>query len=69
MPGTAQNAGSGPISISATTDNVGAKDSIRIDLLRWSTDAERDGLVSAWNMTGGKKGVTGCSRRRRLPSH
>jgi hypothetical protein len=43
----------GPIlSFSATTENVaGAPDSIRIDLLRWSTDAERDQLVSAWNMT------------------
>jgi hypothetical protein len=38
----------------ATTDNVaGAPDSIRIDLLRWSTDMEREQLVSAWNMTGG----------------
>jgi hypothetical protein len=38
----------------ATTDNVGgAPDSIRIDLLRWSTDAERDQLMSAWNMTNG----------------
>jgi hypothetical protein len=38
---------------SATTDNVaGAPDSIRIDLLRWSTDMEREQLVSAWNMTG-----------------
>jgi len=38
---------------SATSGNVaGAPDSIRIDLLRWSTDAEREQLVSAWNMTG-----------------
>jgi hypothetical protein len=44
----------GPIlSFTATTENVaGAPDSIRIDVLRWSTDAERDRLVSAWNMTG-----------------
>jgi hypothetical protein len=56
VPAIAQNAGSGPISFSATTDNVGAKDSIRIDLLRWSTDEERDALVAAWNMTGAKKG-------------
>jgi hypothetical protein len=44
----------GPIvSFTATTGNVaGAPDSVRIDLLRWSTDAERDRLVSAWNMTG-----------------
>jgi hypothetical protein len=38
----------------ATTDNVhGTPDSIRIDVLRWSTDAERDQLMSAWNMTNG----------------
>ena len=49
---TAQTASSGPISFTAATDNMAAKDSIRIDLLRWSTDAERDGLMSAWNMTG-----------------
>ena len=54
----------GPIlSFTATTENVaGAPDSIRIDLLRWSTDAERDQLVSAWSMTRGgrtwwKRGV------------
>ncbi len=46
-------AAQGPIlSLTATTENVaGAPDSIRIDLLRWSTDAERDQLVSAWNVT------------------
>ena len=49
----AQTPSSGPIlSLTATTDNVSAaKDSIRIDVLRWSTDAERDELLSAWNMT------------------
>lgn len=37
----------------ATTENVNnAHDSIRIVLLRWSTDAERDQLISAWNLTG-----------------
>ena len=37
----------------ATTENVsGAPDSIRIDLFRWSTDAERDQLLAAWNLTG-----------------
>jgi hypothetical protein len=54
----------GPIlTLTATTENVaGAPDSIRIDLLRWSTEAERDQLVSAWSMTraagrGGSAGV------------
>ncbi len=37
------------LSLTATTENVaGAPDSIRIELLRWSTDAERDQLLSAW---------------------
>jgi hypothetical protein len=40
----------GPIlTLTATTDNIaGAHDSIRIDLIRWSTDAERNQLLSAW---------------------
>ena len=37
----------------ATSDNVsGAHDSIRIDVLRWSTDAERDQLLTAWTNPG-----------------
>src|SRR5579863_3999251 len=48
----------------ATTGNVsGAPDSIRIDLLRWSTDAERDQLMNAWNMTGAAgRGGRGAAR-------
>jgi hypothetical protein len=39
------------LNLTATTENVsGAKDSIRIDVLRWSTDAEREQLTSAWNL-------------------
>src|SRR6185295_14435032 len=43
----------GPIlRLSATSDNVsGAGDAIKIDLLSWSTDADRDQLVSAWMLT------------------
>ena len=46
--GQAQN--SGPIMrFTATSENVsGAPDTIRIDLLRWSTDAERDQFLTAW---------------------
>lgn len=42
----------GPIaSYTATSANVsGAPDAIRIDILRWSTDAERDRLMDAWNL-------------------
>jgi hypothetical protein len=40
------------VSFTATTDHVaGANDSVRIDVLRWSTDAERDQLLAAWNLT------------------
>ena len=43
----------------ATTDNVGgAHDSIRIDLVRWSTDAELGQLMDAWNL----KPVAGAAR-------
>ena len=44
----------GPIlSFTATTDNVrGAPDSIRMDVLRWSTAAERDQLLAAWTNPG-----------------
>jgi hypothetical protein len=57
-------AASGPIlRFTATTANVGgAPDSIRIDLFRWSTDAERDRLVAAWKMTG-PTGATGRGGR------
>jgi hypothetical protein len=41
------------VSFAATTANVGgANDSIRIDVLRWSTDAERDQLLTAWTQPG-----------------
>jgi hypothetical protein len=60
----AQTPASGPVlRLTATTANVsGAPDSIRIDVLRWSTDAERDQLMAAWNMTapaGGRAGRGG----------
>src|SRR5215510_898259 len=46
-------ASSGPMMrFTATTANVaGAGDSARFDLLRWSTDADRDQLLAAWNLT------------------
>src|SRR5262245_39351199 len=49
---TAQTPATGPIlRLTATSENVsGAPDSIRIDLLRWSTDAERDQMIAAWTM-------------------
>src|SRR5262249_51527376 len=48
----AQTPATGPIlRLTATSENVsGAPDTIRIDLLRWSTDAERDQMITAWNM-------------------
>src|SRR5437773_12477306 len=51
---SAQTPAPGPLlRLSATTENVsGAPDAIRIDLLRWSTDAERDQLLSAWTSPG-----------------
>src|SRR5258705_8649425 len=54
--------------LSATTENVaGAPDSVRIDLLRWSTDAERDQLLAAWAQPGaaaaGGRGARGAGAR------
>jgi len=40
----------GPLQLTATTANVaGAQDPVRIEILRWSTDEERDRLTDAWN--------------------
>lgn len=38
---------------SVTANVSGAPDSIRIDLFRWSTDAERDKLMAAWELKPG----------------
>jgi len=42
----------GPVTVfTATAENVsGAGDAIRIEILRWSTDSERDQLLAAWSM-------------------
>src|SRR5262245_39279372 len=52
----------GPVlRLTATTANVsGAPDSIRFDVLAWSSDADRDQMVSVWNLTappGGGRGA------------
>ena len=54
-------AAAGPlVSFTATTAHVkGAPDSIRIDVMRWSTDPQRQQLMSAWEM----KGATGGTGR------
>jgi len=49
------------VSYTATTANVsGAPDNIRIDITRWSTDAEREKLMDAWS---GKIATTGRGGR------
>ena len=50
---TAQTPAKNPVAIrfTAVTENVsGAGEPIRINLTNWSTDAERDQLVDAWNL-------------------
>lgn len=48
------------VSFTATTAHVmGAPDAIRIDVMRWSTDQQREQLMSAWEM----KGAAGGSGR------
>jgi hypothetical protein len=58
----AQTPATGPIMrFTATTANVsGAPDSIRIDVLSWSTDADRDQLLAAWNLTAPAGGARGA---------
>src|SRR5262249_973214 len=43
----------GPVMrFTATTANVsGAPDSVRFDVLAWSSDADRDQMVGVWNLT------------------
>jgi len=50
----AQSQSKGPVTTyTATSSNVaGAGESIRIDILRWSTDTERDQLIAAWTNPG-----------------
>jgi len=39
------------LQLTATTANVaGAPDAVRIEILRWSSDEERERLVAAWNL-------------------
>ena len=65
---TAQTPAAPPApTFTATTDNVSTHDSVRITLLRWSTDAERDQLLDAWNLkspvrSGGRGGRGGPGR-------
>jgi hypothetical protein len=41
----------GLLQLTATTANVaGAPDPVRIEILRWSTDEERERLMAAWNL-------------------
>jgi hypothetical protein len=52
------------ISFTATADNVAATNSIKIDVLRWSTDAELTQMMDAWNKTGAiaKKAIAEAAR-------
>lgn len=53
-----QAAGGPLLSFTATTAHVmGAPDSIRIDVMRWSTDQQRQQLMSAWQMKGAADGT------------
>jgi hypothetical protein len=72
---TAQTPAKGPggVHFTATMDNVGgAGDTVKINLLGWSTDADRDQLLAAWNLTpapaagargGGGRGAGGAGGR------
>jgi hypothetical protein len=52
----------------AVTQNVsGAREAIRIELLRWSTDAERDQLLAAWVLKASPAGAGRGSTQRAAP--
>jgi hypothetical protein len=55
----------GPVMrFTATTANVsGAPDPVRIDVLAWSTDADRDQMLAAWNMTAPPPAAAGAAGR------
>src|SRR6516162_4423461 len=60
----AQTTSTGPtLRFTATPANVsGPHEAIRIDLFRWSTDAERDRLLAAWTNPGAPRGRGGRGR-------
>src|SRR5579862_385125 len=57
--GRAETPGGGLVlSLTATTDNVSnARDSIRIDVLRWSAEADRNQLFADWVKATAPKGT------------
>ena len=76
-----QSTPSGVLSLTATTANVaGAPDAVRFEILRWSTDDEREKLMSAWELKflpgdgagkparGGGRGAAAAGRGRAAPS-
>jgi hypothetical protein len=51
------------LNLTATTANVaGAPDPVRIEVLRWSTDEERDRLASAWDLKTASSGGPGAGK-------
>ena len=60
---TAAQAPTGPIASFTTSVAEGGRDSIRIDILRWSTDAERDQIFLAWTQPGAARDAGGKSAR------
>jgi len=53
-------AASGGLNLTATTANVsGAPDPVRFEILRWSTDEERDRLMAAWELSPATSGKGG----------
>jgi hypothetical protein len=59
----AQSAPTGPMNLTATTVNVaGAPDTVRIEILRWSTDEEREKLMSAWELKPSASGSSAPGR-------
>jgi hypothetical protein len=45
-----------PITFTASTENLTTKDTIKIDLFRWSNDEEKDRMFTAWTQPGSGAG-------------
>lgn len=59
----AAQAPSGPLTSFTATVADGGRDTVRIDILRWSTDAERDQLFTAWTQPGSQRDAGGKGAR------
>lgn len=60
----AETPGDAAVNLTATTANVsGAGETVRFEILRWSTDEEREKLLAAWELRAGAAGAGAAKGR------